>query len=217
MAVRGRTEELVERITAAGLIAVIRADSADKAIRVSRALHAGGVEVLEIAMTTPGGVDAVRMVADELGDTAIIGAGTVLSSRTAHAVVEAGAEFVFAPNTDEQVIETVKSLDRAVVPGALTPTEVARAMNAGADLIKLFPANVFGPGYIKDLKGPYPTVRITPTGGVTADNMNQWFAAGAEAVGVGTAMIRKDLVREQRWDELTGVAEQYVEAVRRAR
>lgn len=211
------SEELVQGIIDHGLIAVIRADSARDAIRISRALHAGGVRVLEIAMTTPGGLDAIRVVAEELGDDAIVGAGTVLDPQTAQAVLSAGASFVFAPNTDLEVIRMVKSLDRPVVPGALTPTEVATAVQAGADIIKLFPGNVFGPKYIKDLRGPYPNVRITPTGGVSLPNIRDWFEAGAVAVGVGTAMIRKDLVREERWDDLTQLAGDFVEAVQQAR
>lgn len=210
-------DELVQRITDDGLIAVIRADAADRAIRISRALHQGGVRVLEIAMTTPGGLDAIRAVKEEFASDAVVGAGTVLTSRTAQAVVDAGADFVFAPNTDVNVIETVKSLDRPVVPGALTPTEVATAVAAGADMIKLFPGNVFGPRYIRDLRGPYPGVRITPTGGVSLENVGEWFEAGAVAVGVGTAMIRKDLVGEGRWQELSDHAAKFVEAVRRAR
>lgn len=210
-------QELVGRIVAAGLIAVIRADSAEQAVDISRALHAGGVRVLEIAMTTPGGLDAIATVADELGRDAVIGAGTVLDPQTARAVIDAGASFVFAPNTDPAVIDAVKTRGRPMVPGALTPTEVATALAAGADIIKLFPANLFGPSYIRDLRGPYPGVRITPTGGVGLDNMTQWFEAGAVAVGVGTAMIQKELVHARRWREMSDIAARYVEAVRTAR
>lgn len=210
-------QQQVDRITAEGLIAVIRAGSAEQAVDISRALHRGGVRVLEIAMTTPGGLEAIRTVAEEFADDALVGAGTVLDVATAEAVIDAGAGFVFAPNTDVEVIRAVKALGRPMVPGALTPTEVATAVAAGADIIKLFPGNVFGPRYIRDLHGPYPNVRITPTGGVSLDNIGEWFEAGATAVGVGTAMIRKDLVREGRWDELAELAGRYVEAVRQAR
>ncbi|MEX2672060.1 MAG: bifunctional 4-hydroxy-2-oxoglutarate aldolase/2-dehydro-3-deoxy-phosphogluconate aldolase [Phycisphaeraceae bacterium] len=210
-------EQRVEQILTNGLIAVIRSDSADTAVNISRTLHKGGVRVLEIALTTPGGRDAIKAVKQEFGDDAVVGAGTVLSSEAAEDVIAAGADFVFAPNTDVDVIRTVKRLNRPMVPGALTPTEVATAMAAGADIIKLFPGNVFGPKYIRDLRGPYPGVRITPTGGVSLENIGEWFEAGAVAVGIGTAMIQKDLVREKRWDALSEVAAKYVAAVRQAR
>lgn len=206
----------LERIESEALIAVIRADSADQAVETCRALYAGGVTVQEVAMTTPDGVEAIRRAASELDD-ALIGAGTVLDVETARLAVDAGAAFVFAPNVNTQVIEEVRRLGRVAVPGALTPTEVVTAMEAGADLIKLFPAHHFGPRYIKDLRGPLPGVKITPTGGVNLDNIATWLDAGAAALGVGTSMVRKDLVRDGRWDELSDVARQYVEAVRTAR
>lgn len=212
-----QSEHMVQRIVDDGLIAVIRAGSSEQAIAVSRALHAGGVRVLEIALTTPGGIEAIAAVKAELGDDAVIGAGTVLDAGSAEAVIDAGADFVFAPNTDERVMATVKARHRPMVPGALTPTEVAAAQAAGADLIKLFPGNLFGPRYIRDLRGPYPGVRITPTGGVSLENVGEWFEAGAAAVGVGTAMIRKDLVAAEAWDELAEHASRYVEAVRKSR
>jgi len=208
---------LPQRIESAGLIAVIRADSADTAVDVCRALLAGGVQVLEIAMTTPGALRAIETVAAEASDQTVLGVGTVLDAQTARDAVSAGAGFVFAPNVDVSVIEAVRALDRAVVPGALTPTEIALAHRAGADLIKLFPANYFGPKYIKDIHGPLPEVRIVPTGGIDLNNAAQWLEAGAVAVGVGTSMIRKDLVRDRQWAQLQAVAGQYAQAVRDAR
>lgn len=209
--------ETVKQIEAAGLIAVIRTDSADAAVAVSRALIAGGVGVLEIALTTPGGVEAIRTVAAELGDRCVVGAGTVLDVRAAGAVIDAGARFVFAPNVNVAVIEAVRSRGRVVVPGALTPTEVWTAWSAGAHMVKLFPANVFGPGYIKDLRGPFPQLKVTPTGGVTLQNVGEWFAAGASAVGVGSNLVRKDWIKAGAWDDIAALARQYVEAVNAAR
>ena len=211
-----RSAQIVESIAEAGLIAVIRTDSSQLALETCRALAAGGVRVQEIALTTPNGVEAIRQAAAELPDC-LIGAGTVLTPEQANAVVDAGASFVFAPNTDPAVIETAKSRGVAAVPGALTPTEIATAISAGADVVKLFPANYFGPRYIKDIHGPLPGVRITPTGGINLENLGEWLSAGAIAVGVGTSMVRKDLIREGRWEELATVASRYVEAVAEAR
>jgi 2-dehydro-3-deoxyphosphogluconate aldolase/(4S)-4-hydroxy-2-oxoglutarate aldolase len=209
--------QLIDRIQQAGLIAVIRAESADAAVQVCRALHAGGVSVLEIAMTTPDCLKAIEVAAAEFGSSCLVGVGTVLDPETARHAVRAGASFVFAPNTNPAVIEAVKQLDKPMVPGALTPTEVAAALAAGADVIKLFPANVFGPSYIKDLQGPYPGIKITPTGGVELSNMADWFKAGAIAVGVGSNLVRKDLIKAGKWDDLTALARQYAQAVQSAR
>lgn len=202
------------KIEAEALIAVIRSDSADQAVETCRALRDGGVVVQEIAMTTPNGAEAVERAASELDDC-LIGAGTVLDASTARAVIDAGAAFVFAPNVNPEVIETVRELGRPVVPGALTPTEIAAAVAHGADVVKLFPANYFGPKYIKDIHGPLPGVKITPTGGIHLDNAADWLDAGAFAVGVGTSLIRKNLVREGEWAELTALAEKYASTIRR--
>lgn len=203
---------VLARIEAEALIAVIRSDSAEQAVETCRALRDGGVTVQEIAMTTPDGVRAVERAASELEDC-LIGAGTVLDAETVRAVVGVGAAFVFAPNVNPEVIGTAKGLGCPAVPGALTPTEIAAAVAAGADVVKLFPANYFGPKYIRDIHGPLPGVRITPTGGIHLDNAADWLDAGAFAVGVGASLIRRDLVREGRWKELAALAEKYVNAI----
>ena len=208
--------QILQRIQDEALIAVLRCDSAQQAVDTCKALRDGGVTILEVALTTPGGIRAIEQLVTQLPDC-LIGAGTVMSVEAAHQVADAGAAFVFAPNVNLDVIAAAKSRDRVVVPGALTPTEIATAWDAGADVIKLFPANHFGPKYIKDIHGPMPQVKITPTGGVELGNIKDWFAAGAVAVGVGTSMVRKDLVKAGKWTDLSAVARQYVEAVRTAR
>ncbi len=207
--------DFIDRLRTGGLIAVIRADSADQAIGICRALDRAGVDAIEIAMTTPDALRAIECVVSEMGDRRLVGVGTVLDAATARDAARAGADFIFAPNVDVAVIEAAKATGRPVVPGALTPTEIALALRAGADLIKLFPANYFGPKYIKDILGPLPEARIVPTGGVDLDNATTWLEAGAVAVGVGTSMIRKDLVREAQWDDLTDLAARYVQTTAR--
>lgn len=209
--------QTLEQIQQNVLVAVIRGDSAQQAVDTAKALLDGGVRGLEIAMTTPDGVKAIEIAARELGNDAIVGAGTVLDAQTARDVIHAGAAFVFAPNVNFDVIETVKSLDRVMVPGALTPSEIAAAWAAGVDMVKLFPANHFGPRYIKDIHGPLPDVKITPTGGVDLTTIREWLDAGAAALGVGSALVKKTLMRESRWDDLTHLAEQYTQAVAAAR
>ncbi len=210
-------QETLAQIEAGGIIAVIRADSADQAVDICHALADGGVHCWEIAMTTPGALRAIERVADALGDRGVLGVGTVLDTETAVSAIHAGVKFVFAPVMNPQVIEAVHRYDRVMVPGALTPTEIATAWAAGADLVKVFPANHFGPGYLKDIHGPLPFVRMTPTGGVDLQTAPAWIEAGAVALGVGSSLVKKDLVRSQNWSALSQLASQYVQVVNAAR
>lgn len=209
--------DTLNALSSGGLVAVIRTDDADSAVQVCRALAAGGVNAWEIAMTTPGALRAIEQVADELGDQGVIGVGTVLDTETAVAAVHAGAQFVFAPTMDPRVIEAVHRYDKVMVPGALTPTEIATAWAAGADLVKVFPANHFGPKYFRDLRGPLPQIRLTPTGGVNLDTVAEWLDAGAFSLGVGSALVKKDWITAGRWDDLSQLAGQFVQAVQTAR
>ncbi len=209
--------QIVRRIEESGLIAVIRADNEFQALDVCKALRDGGVTVWEIAMTTPGALKAIERAANEFGNDGILGVGTVLDSETAVAAIHAGADFVFSPITDLGVIEVAHRYSRVVVPGALTPTEIATAWSAGADMVKVFPANHFGPSYFKDIRGPLPQVKLTPTGGVSLETVPDWIHAGAAALGVGSAMVKKDLIRSGDWKGLSELARKFVEAVQAAR
>lgn len=210
-------QQTFEKIQQHVLVAVIRGESAQQAVDTAKALRDGGVMGLEIALTTPGGVKAIEQAVRELGDEAIVGAGTVMDADSARAVVDAGAAFVFAPNVNFEVVAAVNELDRVMVPGALTPTEIAAAWAAGVDMVKLFPANHFGPRYIKDIHGPMPAVKLTPTGGVDLTTIKAWLDAGAAALGVGSALVKKDLMRAGDWAGLTDLARQYTRAVADAR
>ena len=207
----------LERLTTTGVVAVIRADSGEQLVNVCRALCAGGAAAWEITLTTPGALEAIAQASRTLGDEALVGAGSVLDAATARAAILAGARFIFSPVLNLEVIEMAHRDDCVAVPGALTPTGVLTAWSAGGDVVKVFPANHLGPQYFKDLHGPMPQVKLTPTGGVDLSTAGDWIRAGAVAVGVGSALVKKDLIAGARWDELSALARQFVDAVAAAR
>jgi 2-dehydro-3-deoxyphosphogluconate aldolase/(4S)-4-hydroxy-2-oxoglutarate aldolase len=207
----------LDQLVQTGVIAVIRADSGNQLVNVCRALGAGGVRACEITMTTPGALEAIAQASRELGDAALVGAGSVLDAPTARAAILAGARFIFSPVLNLEVIEMAHRYDCVAIPGALTPTEILAAWNAGADVVKVFPANHFGPQYFRDLHGPLPQVKLTPTGGVDLTTAAEWIKAGAMAVGVGSALVKKDFITNAKWDDLSALAKQYVEIVAKAR
>jgi 2-dehydro-3-deoxyphosphogluconate aldolase / (4S)-4-hydroxy-2-oxoglutarate aldolase len=215
--VRRSRHTVLAEIEATGVVAVIRADSGTQLIDICRALVAGGVTACEITMTTPHAIEAISGAVAELGDQALIGVGTVLDAETARAAILAGAEFVVSPALDIEVIAMAHRYDRPVMPGALTPTEIVRAWSAGGDVIKVFPANHFGPTYFKDLHGPLPQIRLTPTGGVDLDTAADWIRAGAVALGVGSALVKREFIRSADWAGLTALARRYVDIVRQTR
>jgi len=208
---------LAKRITDVGLVAIIRADSSEGLIETCRALAAGGVTVAEITMTTPGALDAIAAARRAFGDDYLIGVGSVLDKATAHRAIDAGAEFVVSPVTKEEVIDAAHEMGKPVMPGCFTPTEIQHATELGADLIKVFPANHLGPKFFRDILAPMPHLKLTPTGGVDLTTIADWFDAGARALGVGSALVKKELVKAKKWDELTALARQFVDAVRAAR
>ena len=179
----------VERVMRSAIVAVIRADSGDLLVDVAEALLAGGVEVMEVTFTTPGAVRVLERVASQLGDRILLGAGTVLDTETARAAILAGAEFIVSPSTNVEVIELCRRYDKSVMPGALTPTEVVTAWQAGADIVKIFPSDLTGPDYIKALHGPLPQVRMMPTGGVNLETASRFLQAGSCALGIGGALV----------------------------
>ncbi len=205
------------RIESTGIIAVIRADSSDELVAVCKALADGGVEAAEITMTTPGALDAIAAARKAMGDRCIIGVGSVLDPETARLAILAGAQFVFAPTFNAKVIEMAHRYDIAAVPGAMTPTEILAAWQAGADLVKVFPANLFGPRYFRDLLAPMPHLKLTPTGGVDLETAGAWLASGAVALGVGSSLVKKELIKSRDWPALTKLAGQYCEEVMKAR
>jgi 2-dehydro-3-deoxyphosphogluconate aldolase / (4S)-4-hydroxy-2-oxoglutarate aldolase len=211
-------QEVMSRIRDVGIVPVIRAESADEAGRVISAIRAGGVSVLEITMTVPGAVSLIAEVARQVGNDAVVGAGTVLDADTARAVILAGARFVVSPSLDLATIACCRRYSVAVMPGALTPTEVVAAWQAGADIVKVFPANaVGGASYIKALKAPLPQVELCPTGGVSLETAADFIRAGACALGVGNDLVDLKALRAGQAQAITDKAKRFVEIVKAAR
>lgn len=210
-------EQLMQAILEAGVIAVIRAPSAELLLPIAEALLGGGVSAIEVTMSTPKAIRGIEMLADRLGDRAVVGVGTVLDASTCRDAIAAGAEFVLSPNFDEEVVATTRRYGKISVPGAFTPTEILRAWTAGADIVKIFPSTALGPGYIKDLLAPLPQLKLSPTGGVDARNAGDWIKAGAVCVGAGSSLVSKDAMARQDWGAITANAKAFIEAIRSAR
>jgi 2-dehydro-3-deoxyphosphogluconate aldolase/(4S)-4-hydroxy-2-oxoglutarate aldolase len=210
--------EVIQQIRDTGVIPVVRATSADEAMRAIDAIREGGISLLEITMTVPGAIGLIEQVATRLGKDAVVGAGTVLDDETARACIQSGAQFIVSPSLNPATIECCRQHGVAVMPGALTPTEVVTAWNAGADFVKVFPAGaVGGASYIKALKAPLPQIELVPTGGVSLKTAADFIRAGASALGVGTDLVDIKAIREGRSSVITERAKQFVEIVREAR
>ena len=210
--------ETLRRIVEIGIIPVVRARSADEAMRAVEAIKEGGISVLEITMTVPGAVGVIEEVARRYQNDALVGAGTVLDAETARACILAGAEFIVSPALDLATIACCHRYSIAVMPGAMTPTEVLTAWSAGADLVKVFPANALGgASYIKNLKAPLPQVEMVPTGGVSLVTAADFIKAGAAALGVGSDLVDTRALKEGNDQLITERARKFVEIVRQAR
>jgi 2-dehydro-3-deoxyphosphogluconate aldolase/(4S)-4-hydroxy-2-oxoglutarate aldolase len=209
--------ETVARIIEYGVVAVIRMKDTDRLLKVIEAVREGGVKCIEITMTVPGAVDVIRQLSGKVPKDVLIGAGTVVNEETALKVIDAGATFVVGPVLNLEMLSACIARDVPVMPGCYTPTEIHSAWIAGADIIKVFPATTLGPRYFKDLRGPFPDIRLMPTGGVTIDNVGEWIAAGACAVGIGSDLLDKKAIDEARYEVLTERAARMVTNVRKAR
>lgn len=209
---------VLQRIRDIGLVPVVRADTADQAKRAVAAIMAGGVSVLEVTMTVPGAIGVIEQLAKAFGGEALIGAGTVLDPETANKCIQAGAQFIVSPALNEETIAFCRARDIAIFPGALTPTEVVRAWNAGADAVKVFPAGaVGGASYLKALKAPLPQIELVPTGGVSLKTAADFIKAGAMALGVGADLVDMKALRDGNDQLITERARQFLEIVREAR
>jgi 2-dehydro-3-deoxyphosphogluconate aldolase/(4S)-4-hydroxy-2-oxoglutarate aldolase len=207
----------LRRILDGGIVAVVRSESPEQLARVVAALAEGGVTAAEITFTVPDAVSVIREVRRELGDKIVLGAGTVLDPETARAALLAGAEYLVSPVVNLDVIRLARRYDKVVMPGAFTPTEVLAAWEAGADVVKVFPADVGGPPYLKALKGPLPQVRLMPTGGVDLNTAEAFLRAGACCLGVGGQLVEPKAVKEGNFDRLRELAAQYAAIVKRFR
>ena len=211
-------EKALGRIREVGLVPIVRAPSAEDALLAAEAIVAGNIGILEITMTVPNAIQVIEKVANKFGDKLLLGAGTILDTETGRAALLAGAEFIVTPALNLQVIELARRYSKPIFPGALTPTEVLAAWQAGADIVKIFPCGpVGGAKYIKALKGPFPQIELIPTGGVNLETAPDFIKAGAAAVAVGGELVDLKLLREGKFDVITANARLFLDAVRTAR
>ena len=210
-------ESNLRRILECGIVAVVRAPDGDQLVEVVRALADGGVTTVEITMTVPNALDVVRRVRDELGDRVLLGAGTILDPETARAAFLAGAEYIVSPTLNLDVIKMCRRYDKIVMPGAFTPTEILTAWEAGADIVKVFPADVVGPAFFKAIRGPLPQIRVMPTGGVDLTTAATFLQAGACCLGVGGQLVEPKAIAEKNFDRLRDLARQFAMIVQNFR
>jgi 2-dehydro-3-deoxyphosphogluconate aldolase / (4S)-4-hydroxy-2-oxoglutarate aldolase len=211
-------QQILSSIIEIGVVPVVRTTTAEGAIQAVEAIYKGGIRAAEITMTVPGAVKALEKLADRFGDKIVLGAGTVLDPETARICMLAGAEFFVTPSLKASTIEVARRYSKVICPGALTPTEVLTAWEAGADVVKVFPCgNVGGPKYIKALKGPFPQIEMIPTGGVNLETAGEFLKAGACAVAVGGELVDAKSIAEGRYDVIEDRARQYLAAVAKAR
>lgn len=210
-------EEVMARIRRGGVVAIMRHTEASLAVDAADALLRGGVDVVEVTLNTAGAAQMIRQLRERFGDAMLVGAGTVLSPAGVNQAIEAGAQFIVAPNTDPKVIALCNRHAVPAFPGAFTPTEVVMAWESGADAVKVFPVSTVGPRYIRDLRGPLPEIPLVPTGGVTAQNCAEFIKAGAVAVGAGSDLVEKGIVDRRDFAELERRARAFADGVRTGR
>jgi 2-dehydro-3-deoxyphosphogluconate aldolase / (4S)-4-hydroxy-2-oxoglutarate aldolase len=213
-----KKHEVLASLRDSGVVAVIRTENPADLVSVSRALCQGGVKFVEITMTVPNAVEIIHDAVAQLKDTdVLIGAGTVLDAQTARAVIIAGAQFVVGPVLDVETVRLCNSYGVAVMPGAFTPSEIFQAWKAGADVVKVFPAGIGGPDYLKTIKEPLPQIELLPTKGVDFETAGAYIKAGAIAVGAGASLVSKALIAAKQYDRISENAARMIQIVREAR
>jgi 2-dehydro-3-deoxyphosphogluconate aldolase/(4S)-4-hydroxy-2-oxoglutarate aldolase len=210
-------ESQLRQVLECGIVAVVRSQDSQQLVEVVRVLADGGVTVAEITMTVPGALDVVREVRKLLGDRVLLGAGTILDPETARAALLAGAEYIVSPTLNLDVIKLCQRYDKLVMPGAFTPTEILAAWEAGADIVKVFPAEVVGPAFFKAMRGPLPQIRMMPTGGVDLTTAATFLKAGACCLGVGSQLVEPEAVAKRDFARIRDLAKQYAAIVQQTR
>ena len=210
-------QQIIEQLLNPGIIAVVRAQRADQVVPLAEALVAGGIIAVEITMTTPNAINAIREASAKLGNRALMGVGTVLDEATCRAAIDAGAQFVVSPICRRELVPLAHAAGKPIMLGSYTPTEAQLAHEAGADFIKIFPADGLGPNYIKALLAPLPHLKLVPTGGVDLKTIADFIKAGCVAVGAGSSLISKDVLDKDDWVTLTRTARAFVQAAKAAR
>ena len=207
----------LSRVLKLGIVAILRAPSGEVLADVADALVAGGIDVIEVTFTVPKADQVLQKVADRLGDRILLGAGTILDTETARIALLSGAKFLVTPVVNCNVIQLCRRYGRVVMPGALTPTEVLTAWEAGADVVKIFPSEVTGPAYLKALHGPLPQIRLMPTGGVNLETAADFLRAGACALGLGSALVESKAIAGRDFGRIESLARKYVQIVTETR
>lgn len=208
--------ENLKRIEESGIVAVVRAESSEQALKIAEAVKAGGIQAIEITMTVPGAIEVIKELSRTyINGKILIGAGSVLDAETARICLLAGAEYIVSPALDVETIKLCNRYQKIVIPGAMSVTEVLRAMEAGADIVKIFPATLFGPKIIKAIKGPLPQAILLPTGGVDLNNVDEWITAGSFAVGVGSVLTAG--AKRGNYEEVTKTAKEFIKRIKAAR
>ena len=205
----------MQRMLDAGIVAVVRSPDSRQLLEVAKALTDGGVNVMEITFTVPNALEVIRQVQQVLGDRILLGAGTVLDPETARAAILAGTEFIVAPTLNLEVIRLCHRYDKLVLPGAFSPTEILAAWEAGADIVKVFPADVLGPAFFKAMRGPLPQIRLMPTGGVDLNSAAEFLKAGACCLGIGNQLVDPQAVANGDFGRIRELARKYVDVVKR--
>ena len=206
-------EKIVSGIETEGLVAIVRVPRPELTLPLTKALVAGGIRAVELTMSIPNALEAVRTIDRELGDKILLGVGTVIDDDTCRAAIDAGAKYVISPITRPSLVAAAHALDRPVMLGAYTPTEAQAAHEAGSDFVKIFPADTLGPSYIQSLLAPLPHLKIVPTGGVNLDTMEAYLAAGSAALGTGSALLKKEIIAGENWEELERLAKRFADRV----
>lgn len=210
-------EQTLSRVRELGLLAVLRGPSPDLTLKMVDALVAGGVLGIEITFTTPNAPEVVSQLHNKYGDEILLGMGTLTAPENAEEAKAAGAQFIVSPHCEDELAQAMVATGLGVMIGALTPSEVVKSYRLGSDVVKIFPGSLGGPSYMKALRGPFPDIPMMPTGGVNADNLANWFAAGAVAVGAGSQLCPRAWAEAGRFDDITGRAKEFVKAIEQAR
>lgn len=207
--------DVLTRIKEEKIIAIMRGTNQEDVLSIVKALHKGGVNIIEITMNSPKALAAIEQVADEMGDKVLVGAGTVLDEQTARNALLAGAQFILAPSVNTETIQMTKRYGAVCIPGALTPTEILTAYESGADIVKVFPVSTLGSSYIKDVRGPLPHIPLLPTGGVNLENIAEFIKAGAVGVGLGSSLVNsKNDINDVYLEQLTNKARAFVKVIK---
>jgi len=204
-------EKISASIIDAGLVAIVRVHHPELALPIAKALVAGGIRAVELTMTIPNALDAIRTIDQELGNKILLGVGTVIDDDTCKAAIDAGAKYIISPITKPSLVENAHAMDRPVMLGAYTPSEAQAAYEAGSDFIKIFPADSLGPNYIRALLAPLTHLKIIPTGGVNLDTMESFLAAGSTALGIGSSLLKNNIINSENWSELESLSRQHVD------